>query len=115
MDRIIKPYIPDTYLFRSTEHFINNLKQDSGSKNNIIESFDVISLFTNVPLKETIEIVIDYLYAGIANVTPVDKKIFLKMMYLATQKIFMSNEKLYKKVDSVILENLIGLRKLIFS
>ena len=37
-------------------------------------SFDVISLFANVPPKKTIEIVLNYLYADTANVMPVGKK-----------------------------------------
>ena len=68
-------------------------------------SFDVISLFTKVPLKKTIEIVTDYLYAHTANVMPFNKKFFCKLMYLATQGIFMFNEKLYKHVNSVTIRN----------
>ena len=65
-------------------------------------------LFINVPLKETIEIVIDYLYADTANVMSVDKKVFRKLMYSKTQEIFMLNEKLHKQV--VIMGNPLGLR-----
>ena len=104
LDRIIKTFIPDTYLLRSTEHFIDNLKQVLCSKNDTIVSFDVVSLFTNVPLKETIEIAIDYLYADTANVMPVDK-VFRKLINLATQEIFMINEKFYKQVNGVIMVN----------
>ena len=94
-------------LTQINRRFIDNLKQVSCSKNDIIVSFDVISSFTNVPLKDTFEIVIDNLYITAANVKPVDKNIFGKLMQLATQGIFMFNEKLYK-VDGVIIGNPIG-------
>ena len=100
LDRIIVPYMPDTYLLRSTELH--------AQKMTTVVSFDVISLFTNVPLKETIEIVIDYLYADTINVMHVDKKIFRRLVYFATQEVFRFNEKLYKLVDGVIIGNPLG-------
>ena len=116
LDRIIKPYIPNIYLLRSTKHFIDNLKQDLCLKNDTIVSFDVvISLFTNVPRKETIEIVIYNMYANTASVMPVGKKIFRKLTYLATQGIFMFNQRFFKEVDCVIMGNLLDLIELNFS
>ena len=47
-------YIQDNYSLRSTKHFIDNLKQASCSKNNTIVSLNVMSLFTNVTIKETL-------------------------------------------------------------
>jgi len=49
-------------MLKSTEHFIEKLKEfNPNSKHNIV-SFDVVSLFTNVPLAETIDIIISHLY-----------------------------------------------------
>ena len=49
-------------------------------------SFDVVSLFTNVPLSETIEHIINRLYAdGNPYAIPFDNDVFRKLMFMATQ------------------------------
>ena len=55
---ILNPVIPDTYIIKDSFSFVNefhNLK--FGDK--FLVSFDVESLFTNIPLNETINIAID--------------------------------------------------------
>ena len=61
LDNLIKPHIPDTYLLKSTDDFIERLKQFSCNNSYRKVSFDVASLFTNVPLSETIELIINRL------------------------------------------------------
>ena len=63
LDNLIKPHIPDTYLLKSTDNFIECLKQFPCNHLYRIVSFDVVSLFTNVPFSETIELIINRLYA----------------------------------------------------
>ena len=64
-------------------------------------SFDVVLLFTNVSLPETIEIISNYLYEENKNIMSIERKVFQKLMFIATQGIFMFNEKLYKQIDGV--------------
>jgi len=60
-------------------------------------SFDVVSLFTNVLLSETIELIIYRLYADDnPNRVPFDKNVFHKLMYMTIQRLFMHKNKLYK-------------------
>ena len=95
LDQLIKPHIPDKYLLRSTDDFIERLKQFSINSHNIVVSFDVVSLFTNVPLDETIELIIDRLYSkDNPNSMPVTTDIFRKLMFLTTQGLFMYKSKL---------------------
>ena len=64
LDNLIKPQIPNTYmLLKSTDDFIERLKQFRCNDSYRIVSFDVVSLFTNVPLSKTIELIINRLYA----------------------------------------------------
>ena len=56
LDNMIKPYLPQTRMLKSTDHFIEELKEFNPNSQNTMVSFDVISLFTNVPLAETIDI-----------------------------------------------------------
>ena len=93
-DSIIKNYIPDSYMLHSTEHFIdeiniNNFKFKADHK---LVSFDVQSLFTNVSLNETINIIADYIYSKDThikdNLPLMKKEVFIKLLRLANQEIF---------------------------
>ena len=67
-------------------------------------SFDAVSLFTNVPLAETIKLIIDRMYNDDScNAVPVNKIAFRKSMFMATQGLFMYDNKLYKQVDGVTM------------
>ena len=49
-------------MLKSTDDFIEELKEFNPNSQNTMVSFDVVSLFTNVPLVETIDIIINRLY-----------------------------------------------------
>ena len=49
-------------MLSSTNHFIEELKQVKVQSHQILVSFDVVSLFTNVPLEETTQIIANYLF-----------------------------------------------------
>ena len=61
-----------------------------------------------VPLPETIEIIINYLYEKNKNIIQIERKVFRKLMFIATQKIFMFDGKLYKQIDGVTMGNPLG-------
>ena len=72
-------------------------------------SFDVVSLFTNVPLAETIELVIERLYDNNnSNAIPFEKSVFRQLMIMATQGLFVYNDKLYYKIDGVTIGSPLG-------
>ena len=60
LDEIIKPYIPAKYMLKSRDEFINILK--TTKPKNAPSSLDVESLFTNVPVRETIKIILENVY-----------------------------------------------------
>ena len=69
-------------------------------------SFDVCSLFTNVPLEETIKIVADHLYSDKAVVTPsFEKQSFISLLKLATGGLFMYQDMLFQQTDGVSMGN----------
>ena len=57
VDSFIKPNINIEYSVSSTGDFMLRLENFQFSKGDHMVSFDVSSLFTNVPLKETIELI----------------------------------------------------------
>ena len=93
LDNLIKLNIPHTFLLKSTDDFIERLKQFPCNNSYRIVSFDVVSLFTNVLLSEIIELIIKRLYAdGNPYAIPFDKDIFRKLMFMATQGLFIRVE-----------------------
>ena len=57
LDNIIKQYTPEKYSIRSSEEFLEILEETKEVGN--ISTLDVESLFTNVPVAETIEIILN--------------------------------------------------------
>ena len=49
-------------MLNSTSSFLSKLKEFLFKPSDILISFDVVSLFTNVPLKQTIDIIADVVY-----------------------------------------------------
>ena len=60
INRIISPFMPNTYSIKSSNEFIDILH--SNNSTGIIASLDVESLFTNVPIDPTIDIILQYVY-----------------------------------------------------
>ena len=101
--------IPDKYVLSSTNHFIEKLKQVKVQSHQILVSFDVVSLLTNVPLEETTQIIANYLFnKDNPNTPPMEKHAFIKLMKLATQGMFLYNGELFKQIDGVAMESPLG-------
>ena len=70
---------------------------------------DVDSLFTKIPLKETINICTDLLYKNADVTGGIKKSEFENLLYLVTQEsYFMFNDILYKQMDGVAMESPLG-------
>ena len=71
-----------------------------------ITSFDIESLFTNIPLKETINICIDTLFENNTKVNNLTKESFRSLLKLATlDSFFIFNGKYYKQKDGVAISS----------
>ena len=60
LNEIITPYIPSKYMIKSTHEFIEIVREFEGK--GTLASLDVESLFTNVPVQQTINIILDVMY-----------------------------------------------------
>lgn len=75
---------------------------DHGSSSCFMASFDVESLFTNIPLKETIDICIKSLFSTATEVLGITSKYFRSLLELAvTNSFFIFNEKFYRQTEGV--------------
>ena len=110
LDSLIRPYIPDTYIIRFSQEFVETLKNFQFKPNHKPESFYVKSLFTNLSQEETIDIIANTISSDDTNILPIpiSKEVFKKLMIMATQGIFMYNDKLYKQVDGVAMGSPLG-------
>nr|XP_027231121.1 uncharacterized protein LOC113822785 [Penaeus vannamei] len=72
-------------------------------------SFDVTNLFTNLPLVETIAIIIDSLFNHSTHINGLNKLHFRKLLEFATKDIaFFFNGELYKQIDGVAMGSPLG-------
>ena len=60
LNKMIAPYTPSQYSLRSTDEFLAILR--TMKPNGILASLDVESLFTNVPIEATIDIILKNVY-----------------------------------------------------
>ena len=73
-------------------------------------SFDVDSLFTNIPLDETISICANFLYCGpsIASL-PFPETVFIELMGIATKSMcFSFNETMFRQIEGVSMGSSLG-------
>ena len=67
-------------------------------------SFDISSLFTNIPLAETIEICADALYNDESMAPSFSRNIFVELMQLANSSVeFSFNNNMHRQIDGVAI------------
>ena len=72
-------------------------------------SLDVDSLFTNVPLDETIEICVNELFKSSQTVSGLNKQQVLEMLSLTTKEnVILFDEKYYSQIDGVAMDSPLG-------
>ena len=77
-------------------------------------SFDVTSLFTNIPLDETIKIIADQLFSNSNHFEGLSREDFVKFLNLTVKnRHFISNGKFYDQVDGVAMGSPLDLYLLI--
>ena len=102
LDVFIKLNIPKDFMLNSTSEFIEKLQLYSPRGDETMVSFDVSSLFTNVPLNETIDI--DRVYSNDAVITPpIKRTVFRKMLVLCSRGMFVYNGDWYEQIDGVAM------------
>ena len=67
LDTIIKPYISDKYMLHSSYEFLEKLQEINLNSHQVMISFDVKSLFTNVSLQEPVDLISDKIYDKNSN------------------------------------------------
>ena len=104
---ILKEYTTNEYTIKDSFTFaeeVTGLKAD-----HYMVSFDVESLFTNIPLDETIDICVQRLYKRKTKVKGLLKRHFKELLTLATKSsFFLFNGVYYSQIDGVAMGSPLG-------
>jgi hypothetical protein len=89
--------------------FANNIRNLKFSGDVIMCSFDIKSLFTNVPVSETIKICADAMFEQNLNTTQLNRAEFIDLMTLATCNVeFSFNGMMYRQTEGVAMGSQLG-------
>ena len=92
---LLSPLVPNDYSYKDTFSFASQIKNANLSKKFLV-SYDVTSLFTNVPLQETTDIAINLNFNHNPNLYITKKELFL---FTTSQTHFIFNSKFYNQID----------------
>ena len=88
---------------------MNKIKNEKVPNGYQMVSFDVKSLFTNVPLDRTIQLVLKRIYEKHEVSTEITKQEMKEMFILCTRNVhFTFNEEVYKQTDGVTMGSPLG-------
>ena len=106
---MITPYLPAKYQLNSTDDFLQILR--ATTPHGILASLDVESLFTNVPVMETIDIICDNVYRNDENPAFAIPEDILRELLIActTECPFQySNGNIFVQIDGVSMGSPLG-------
>jgi len=101
---ILSPYTTNEYSVQNSTSFVSDLKQFNGNSDKLyMASFDVENLYTNIPLRETIDIIVNMLFIdNDSTFLGLTKKLFTQLLEIATMNsFFIFNKILYKQCDGL--------------
>ena len=97
---LFSPHIPSNFTTKDSFTFIEEIKQ-LNTYGKFLISFDVTSLFTNIPLEETINIAIHTIFENYPNIKFTRKEL-QKLFKIATSEThFIFNNEIYDQIDGV--------------
>ena len=104
--KILQPLIPKRHAAQDTFSFVSELSNQN-LESSFLVSFDVVSLFTNIPLGESINLAVDKIFES--KVTKFSKKDLKQLFLIATsQTHFLFNGKYYDQIDGVCMGSPLG-------
>ena len=104
---ILEPITTNQFTIKNSFEFAKEvIEQDSGL---FMATLDVESLFTNIPLEETINISCDSLFGSEAKINNFSRNDFEKLLRMALQNNFFNFDgKTYKQIDGVAMGSPLG-------
>ena len=109
LSKLLSPLRQSDHNVRSTKDLIQNIKEENIPTGYKMVSFNVKSLFTNVPLDQTINITLKWIYDVNELRISIPRNEMKELLLLRTKKVnFTINGKIYMHVDGVAMESPLG-------
>ena len=109
LSKLLSPLCQSDHKIRSTKDFIQNIKRENIPTGYKMVSLDVKSLFTNVLLDRTINIILKRIYDDNELRISISRNEMKELLLLCTKKVhFTFNGKIYMQVDSVATGSHLG-------
>ena len=106
---LLSPLGKSNYTVDSTKEFVEKIKTLRIPNDHVMISFDVVSLFTNVPLNRTIEIILRKVYDEKLIRTKIKRHEMRELLILCTQGVpFTFNGETYLQIDGVMMGSPLG-------
>ena len=106
---ILSHLTTNEYTVKNSFEFSENIINVNNSSKYIMSSFDIVSLFTNIPLEETINICLNKLFNNTSLYKGFSKKQFKNLLEISSKNImFFFNGKLYQQIDGVAMGSPLG-------
>ena len=106
-DQLLKPLTNIDYLTKDSSSFVEEVLDFDTSS--FMASFDIKSLSTNIPLRETLNLCLQNLYRNQARVKNLTKSSFYKLVKITMfESIFIFDGKFYEQCDGVTMGSTLG-------
>ena len=107
---ILKPLTTNEYTVADSFNFAKEISKKPNSDNFIMASFDVVSLFTNIPLQETIDICIASLFKNENDLIIGLNRNQLKSLldFAVKENVFIFDNIVYQQIDGVAMGSPLG-------
>ena len=108
--KLLSPLSKSTYTVSSTNDLVNILKCETVPHDYDFVSFDVTSLFTNVPLEFTMDLILRKVYEEKLVETDIPKKEMKELLLLFTKNLYFEfNGEMFQQLDGVAMGSPLGL------
>ena len=102
LNKLLKPFTSNEYTTKDSFSFATDIRKQPTSS--YMTSLDIDSLFTNIPLEETIKICSDLLFHDKDSIDGLTKHDFEQLLNIATKESFiLFNGTYYKQIDGVAM------------
>ena len=100
----MSPLSESKYTIKDTKYFVEKIKKEHIPNDHLLVSFDVKSLFINVPLDQTIEIILNIVYKKNEISTDMTKSEMKELLNLCTKSVhFTFDDNIYVQNDGVAM------------
>ena len=104
---LLTPFTTNEYTVSNSKEFVDELLNVNLPKDFVMASFDIDSLFTNVPLLETIRIILDKVNEG--EFYGLTKNILGDLLKFATsESLFLFDNVMYNQIDGISMGSRLG-------